>query len=317
MQQRFRYAQNRSGSHAKKRTPGSGIEAEKRTPVSAIDEGSGLPVHEKRTPGARKAELQSPPYLRKVLREEPRKNQTRALSARESEVAPDDLERGIRAGAGRQYPRGRKTRTRPDAPIAPSSKAAVVTHAEGVTARRILIYAAAVVGVQPALYQDVCQIGSSDGCYKNEIAPAPAPVSTATNNPREVAAALKRKPSLRSEGGHERNHFVPPRGGDSGALTIVTDVLAPYQSVFAVAGRCAYLRTALPANNRRRCHGENVSGRSCCLASRRFISRRAPWPTWCPTIRDSASRRRTRWRCSASCSPYCGGTKRAPTWPAC
>ena len=41
--------------------------------------------------------------------------------------------------------------------------------------------------------------------------------------------------------------ILPPRGGDSGALTIVTDVLAPYQSVFAVAGRCAYLRTALPA----------------------------------------------------------------------
>jgi hypothetical protein len=40
---------------------------------------------------------------------------------------------------------------------------------------------------------------------------------------------------------------LPPRGGDGGGLTIVTDALAPYQSAFAVARQCADLRTTLPA----------------------------------------------------------------------
>ena len=90
------------------------------------------------------------------------------------------------SGAGRKYPR-QEDKDEARRAYCALIKSGVVTHAEVFHA--ILIYAAAVVGVQPR-YIKMFANWLKRGCYKNE-APAPAPVSP-TNNPREVAAALKR-----------------------------------------------------------------------------------------------------------------------------
>jgi hypothetical protein len=108
------------------------------------------------------------------------------------------------------------------------------------------------------------------------------------------------------------NEIIVPRR-KRGGLTVVSDALAPYESVFAVARRCANLRPSLPAvRDLETARIVRAKLLPCCdqiyFASRALADMTSDNP-------GSGSPGRAQRKCSATCSPCSGGTIRALTRP--